>query len=281
MNARDRAVVIVGGGKMGEAILSGWLSSADCAQAGISAASTTVVNPGLEKRERLAARYGVTCVADVADVEAADLVVLAVKPQVMMTVLEGICANPAFGGGAAGPLFVSIAAGLDTGRISQALPEGARLVRVMPNTPLLVGKGASAACAAAGTPEDDLHDVLTLFGCLGVAHAVDESALDAVCAVSGSGPAYVAAMVEAMRDAGVRQGLDHDVAESLALQTVLGTAQLIEETGVTPEQARLAVCSPGGTTLAALDAMNGMGFAQVIDAGVAAAVKRSKELAQC
>lgn len=281
MSAEESAVVIVGGGKMGEAILSGWLSSAEGPAASLGVAAMTVVNPGLEKRERLSATYGVACVPDVADVEAADVVVLAVKPQVMMTVLEGICANPAFGGGADGPLFVSIAAGLETTRLAESLPAGARLVRVMPNTPLLVGKGASAVCAAAGTSADDLELIRALFGCLGVACVVDEGAMDAVCAVSGSGPAYVAAMVEAMRDAGVRQGLDYDLAESLALQTVLGTAELIAQTGVTPEQARLAVCSPGGTTLAALDAMNERGFAQVVEAGVAAAVKRSKELAQC
>lgn len=281
MTAEGRSVVIVGGGKMGEAILSGWLSSVEGPAAAFTPANMTVVNPGAEKRERLTSTYGVVCVADVADVDAADLVVLAVKPQVMFSVLEGICANPAFDGGAEGPLFVSIAAGLETSRLSESLPAGARLVRVMPNTPLLVGEGASAVCAAEGTNAEDLETIRELFGSLGVACVVDEAAMDAVCAVSGSGPAYVAAMVEAMRDAGVRQGLDFELAESLALQTVLGTAQLISQTGVTPEQARLAVCSPGGTTLAALDAMNEAGFAQVIDVGIDAAVKRSKELAQC
>ena len=281
MDARVQSIVIVGGGKMGEAILSGWLSSQVGVAAAIGPENILVVNPGQEKRDRLASLYGVACVADVSEVQVADLVVLAVKPQVMFSVLEGVCANAAFSGGASGPLFVSIAAGLETTRLAEALPEGARLVRVMPNTPLMVGKGASALCGAEGTPAQDVELICELFSCMGVAHVVDEADMDAVCALSGSGPAYVAAMIEALRDAAVRQGLDYDLAESLALQTVLGEAQLIEQTGVTPEQARLAVCSPGGTTLAALDAMNAAGFAQVFDAGVEAAVIRSKELAQC
>ena len=281
MDARVQSVVIVGGGKMGEAILSGWLSSQVGVAAAIGPENILVVNPGQEKRDRLASLSGVACVADVSEVQAADLVVLAVKPQVMFSVLEDVCINAAFSGGVSGPLFVSIAAGLETMRLVEALPEGARLVRVMPNTPLMVGKGASALCAAEGTPAQDVELIRELFSCMGVAHVVDEADMDAVCALSGSGPAYVAAMIEALRDAAVRQGLDFGLAESLALQTVLGEAQLIEQTGVTPEQARLAVCSPGGTTLAALDAMNAAGFAQVFDAGVEAAVIRSKELAQC
>jgi pyrroline-5-carboxylate reductase len=123
--------------------------------------------------------------------------------------------------------------------------------------------------------------VAGLFGCLGRAVVVDESDMDAVCALSGSGPAYVAAMIEAMRDAATACGLKADMAEALALQTVLGTARFIDETGMAPAAAREAICSPGGTTLAALDAMGQAGFAHTIDEGIAAAVRRSKELAQC
>ena len=119
-----------------------------------------------------------------------------------------------------------------------------------------------------------------LFGCLGRAVPVDESDMDIVCALSGSGPAYVAAMIEALRDAAAAQGLDEQLAETLALQTVLGTARLIDETELSPAVAREAVCSPGGTTLAALDAMYEAGFNDVFQAGVDAAVRRSKELAQ-
>lgn len=270
---------IIGGGKMGEAILSGWLASDVPPAAGIGAADIQVVNPGAARRERLQAAYQVDCVADVADARRADVVILAVKPQVMMGVLESIAQLPAFQGGADGPLFVSIAAGLATGRLQGALPAGAPLVRVMPNTPLMVGAGACAVCGGVNATEAQVRSVADLFGCLGRAVVVDEAEMDAVCALSGSGPAYVAAMIEALRDAGAAQGLPADLAEELALQTVLGTARLIAETGVTPQAAREAVCSPGGTTLAALDAMDAAGFARVFDAGVAAAVARSKELA--
>ncbi len=287
----NRTFVIVGGGKMGEAILSGWLASAVQPATDISAEDIFVVNPGEQRRTFLQDTYGVTCVADVADVPSAlaaagvqqpSVVVLAVKPQVMMGVLESLVQLPVFQGGegANAPLFVSIAAGLTTERLASALPAKAPLVRVMPNMPLMVGAGASGVCGGANASADQVRYVADLFGCLGRAVVVDESQMDAVCAVSGSGPAYVAALVEELRDAGAAQGLDPELAEVLALQTVLGTARLIDETALTPQTAREAVCSPGGTTLAALDAMNEAGFSQVISAGVAAAVRRSKELAE-
>lgn len=271
---------IIGGGKMGEAILSGWLASASAPADSIQARDIVAVEPTDERRAFLQGEYGIACVADVAEVQQADVVVLSVKPQVMMGVLESVRQQPAFQGGPDGPLFVSIAAGLTTERIAEALPQGSALVRVMPNMPLMVGAGASGVCGGANATPEQVRYVADLFGCLGRAVVVGESDMDAVCAVSGSGPAYVAAMVEAMRDAGAAQGLDPQLAEVLALQTVLGTARLIDETSLTPQTAREAVCSPGGTTLAALDAMNAAGFSQVIDEGIAAAVKRSKELAQ-
>ena len=123
--------------------------------------------------------------------------------------------------------------------------------------------------------------VADLFSCLGVSVVVDESLMDVVCALSGSGPAYVAAMVESLRDAAAKQGLSADLAEKLALQTVLGTAQLISQTGASVAATRESICSPGGTTIAALEAMYARGFDDVFEAGVDAAVKRSKELAQC
>ena len=278
-----KTFAIIGGGKMGEAILSGWLASEVAPAAAIAADDVVVVEPGEERRAYLGETHGVTCVADVAGVagaQAADVVVLAVKPQVMMGVLDSIAQQPAFQGGAEGPLFVSIAAGLPTDRLAEGLPQGAPLVRVMPNMPLMVGAGASGVCGGANATADQVQYVADLFGCLGRAVVVDEADMDAVCAVSGSGPAYVAALVEAMRDAGAAQGLDPALAEVLALQTVLGTARLIDETALTPQTAREAICSPGGTTLAALDAMSAAGFAPSIDEGIAAAVKRSKELAQ-
>lgn len=276
--AEGMRIAIVGGGKMGEAILGGWIAQTAGPAAKLGSESFVVANPGLARREYLGERYGVACVADAGEIERADIVVLAVKPQVMMGVLEAMCEKAAYAGGAQGPLFVSIAAGLATSRLEEALPEGSRVVRTMPNTPLLVGAGATAVCGGAHASAQDVELVRGLFACLGVAVVVDECDIDAVCAVSGSGPAYVAAMIEALRDAAAVHGLDARLAEQLALQTALGTAQLIAQTGVAPEEARQAVCSPGGTTLAALAAMDEAGFAHVFAAGVDAAVRRSKEL---
>ena len=285
-----KSFAIIGGGKMGEAILKGWLASDAAPAADIAPSDVIVVEPGEERRAFLVAEHGVTCVADASLIEPgqADVAVLAVKPQVMMNVLETVAANPAFGGGdgdgqsayQGNTLFISIAAGIPTERLEAALPQGAPVVRVMPNMALSIGAGASGVCKGAAATDDQLAYVAGLFGCLGKAVCVDEADMDIVCALSGSGPAYVAAMVEALRDAAAAQGLDVELAETLALQTVLGTARLIDETPLSPAVTREAVCSPGGTTLAALDAMYQEGFNEVFQAGVDAAVRRSKELAQ-
>lgn len=274
-------VAVVGGGKMGEAIFAGWIASDQGPAAALSSEDFTVVAPRAERREALEQRYGVNCVPSVSDVREADIVILSVKPQVMASVLEEMSGNAVFEGGQDGPLFISIAAGLTTSRLEEGLPQGARLVRTMPNMPLQLAAGATALTAGAYASDADIDLAQALFAALGKAVVVAEGDMDAVCAVSGSGPAYVAAMIESMTAAGFRQGLSEQVAESLALQTVLGTALLIDETGQSPAAVRKSICSPGGTTLAALSAMEEAGFDAVFDAGVAAAVRRSKELASC
>ena len=274
-------VAIIGGGKMGEAILGGWIAADQGPAASMSAANFEVANPGEERRAYLTERYGVTCVADARDLRAADIVVLAVKPQVMMGVLANIRDCEAYAGKGSSPLFVSIAAGLTTARLEEALPAGARLVRTMPNTPLLVCAGATAVCAGSCASPEDVELVRDLFASLGASYVVPEADIDAIGALSGSGPAYVAAMIEALRDAAATWGIDPDLGERLALQTVYGTALLMRETGLDAKTCRVNVCSPGGTTLAALDAMSEAGFNQVFAAGIDAAIRRSKELASC
>ncbi len=280
-NLADARIAIVGGGKMGEAIMGGWIAAEAAPADVLDAHNFVVANPGEPRRMFLQEHYGVACVADACEIERADIVVLAVKPQVMMGVLEGIAALPAYAGGSAGPLFVSIAAGLSTERLQAALAPGARLVRTMPNTPLLVGAGVTAVTGGDAATSADVELVRALFSCLGTACVVEEEAIDAVGALSGSGPAYVAAFVEALRDAGVACGLDAALSESLAFETVRGTAELMACTGQDAESTRVAVCSPGGTTLAALEAMDKAGFSPAVAAGLAAAVRRSKELSQC
>lgn len=274
-------IALIGGGKMGEAIVGGWIAAREAPAGILSSDNFVIANPGRERRVYLTQRYGVACVEDAGAIDAADVVVLAVKPQVMLSVLKDIAHLGAYAGGAQGPLFVSIAAGLSTERLESALPAHARLVRVMPNTPLLVGAGATTVAGGGSATHSDVELVRDLFACLGVAYVVDEDDMDAAGALSGSGPAYVAAMIEALRDAGVAQGLKADVAESLVQQTVYGTALLMRETGQDAQTTRVAVCSPGGSTLAALAAMHDAGLYHVFEAGVAAAVRRSKELGQC
>ncbi|WP_139652657.1 pyrroline-5-carboxylate reductase [Raoultibacter phocaeensis] len=270
-------IALIGGGKMGEAIMGGWIASAQAPADALSAVNFTVANPGMPRREYLERAYGVSTVAQACEIRAADIVVLAVKPQVMMGMLETIAAVPAY----RGCLFVSIAAGMTTERLQAALPMDARLVRTMPNTPLLVGAGATSVCGSPSATDGDVDLVRELFACLGAAFVVDEGAMDATGALSGSGPAYVAAMIEALVSAGVNEGLSAELSEALAIQTVWGTAELLRATGQTPEQVRVSVCSPGGSTLAALAAMDEAGLSRAYEAGVRAAVQRSKELGAC
>ncbi|MEG2006343.1 MAG: pyrroline-5-carboxylate reductase [Raoultibacter sp.] len=273
----ETRIAVIGGGKMGEAIMGGWIASGEAPVDVLTRDNFIVADPGQARRAALTQRYGVTCVADASAIDRADIVLLSVKPQVMMGVLATVSVLPF----ASEALFVSIAAGLETKRLEAFLPPASSLVRVMPNLPLLVGAGTTAVCAGSNATGAVCTQVRDLFACLGKAYVVDESAMDAVGALSGSGPAYVAALIEHVRDAGVKQGLDADLAEALALQTVYGTARLIRETEQTPEEVRVAVCSPGGTTLAALAAMDASGIAAAYDAGVAAAVRRSEELGSC
>lgn len=281
VDLKEARIALIGGGKMGEAILGGWISSAVAPADALTPDQFVVADPGAERRDYLVERYHVRCVADATQIKQADIVVLAVKPQVMSSVLETISDEPAFSLGEQGPLFVSIAAGLSTARLESELPAGAHVVRVMPNTPLLVGCGATTVTAGSSASESELALVCDLFACLGSAHIVEERDMDAAGAVSGSGPAYVAAFIEALRDAGASQGLDRELSEQLAFDTLRGTVELMARTGQSAETTRIAVCSPGGTTLAALGAMEEAGFARAIDAGVAAAVRRSKELGAC
>lgn len=270
------SIVLLGGGKMGEAILAGWIGVSEGEIALLSAKNFTVIDPGNDRRTYLEKEYGVTCLADLSAVPVADIVVLAVKPQVMIEVLEGIIGLAAF----ADSLFISIAAGMTTDRLVDSLPDTSRLVRVMPNMPLQVCAGASAVCASATSHENDVETVLALFDCLGVASRVEEDQMDAVCGLSGSGPAYVAAMIEALVKASVEQGLSKELAEQFAIQTVYGTAVLLRESDFNPSGLREAVSSPGGTTLAALEAMNDAGMEEIYRKAVEAAVRRSKELSK-
>jgi pyrroline-5-carboxylate reductase len=200
---------------------------------------------------------------------------LAVKPQIMDSVAAEIrgAARP-------GTLFVSIAAGVRLGRLERALGPEAHVVRVMPNTPALVGRGMSVVVGGQKASRRDVSRALTIFRAVGDAVAVrDETILDAVTGLSGSGPAFVYAFAEALIDGGRRVGLENELASRLVLRTLAGAAAMLTETGLSPAELRTMVTSPGGTTVAGLAHLDGQGFAQAVRGAVAAATSRARELA--
>jgi pyrroline-5-carboxylate reductase len=228
-----------------------------------------------EKAERLASEYGIQAVDSLKNlVIRSRAVVLAVKPQDMEEVLSSV-------GDDFTPnhLVISIAAGVRTGRIEAALPDQTRLVRVMPNTPALIAQGAAAVAPGSFATEDDLHAVVKLFEAVGLAVVVKEDDLDAVTALSGSGPGYIFRMMEIFQKAGEEMGLPADLARQLTLQTFLGAAALAGSSPSSPSTLRRQVTSPGGTTEAALNHFEEMGLEQVLIKGIKKAKARSIELA--
>ncbi len=268
----SQRIGFLGAGAMGEALAGGLVA------AGVPRERVQLADPDGARLEAVKRALGVATGGDnAAVVRASDVVVIAVKPGLVARVLRDIGA--ALGGAAARPLWVSIAAGVSLAKPADALPAGARLVRAMPNTPALVREGATGWCANAAATSADRAVAQALFESAGMAwEAPDEALLDAVTGLSGSGPAYVFVLLEALADAGVRVGLPRDAAQALAIQTVLGAAALARETGVHPAQLKDRVTSPGGTTIAGLAKLESAGFRAALIDAVEAATKRSREL---
>lgn len=219
---------------------------------------------------------GATCLEDNrAVLEMADAVVLAVKPQMMDQVLATIrdAVEPRH-------LLASIAAGIPLARLAAALPPGTRLVRVMPNTPCLVGMGASGYSLGRHAAAADGQTVRTLLESVGEAFEVEETLLDTVTGLSGSGPAFVYSMIEALAAGGVAMGLSAETALQLAAQTARGAAEMVRQTGLSPAELRAQVMSPGGTTVAGLEALTRLEGPAAFEAAVVAATQRSRELGQ-
>ena len=259
---------IIGAGVMGETLLSGLLRS------GRPAGSLLVVEKRAERAKELAEKYAVPVVADVQAASRAETVVLVVKPQDMGAVLDEIAPSLR-----AGQLLVSLAAGITTGFVEARVPAGVAVVRVMPNTPALVDEGMSAI--APGTSADDAHlaEAEALLAAVGRVVRLPEHQMDAVTAVSGSGPAYVFYVVEAMIEAGVHLGLPRTVASDLVVQTLVGSATMLRETGTHPTVLREQVTSPAGTTAAALRELDDHKVRAAFIAAMEAAAQRSRELA--
>ncbi|MBT3495469.1 MAG: pyrroline-5-carboxylate reductase [Rhodospirillaceae bacterium] len=271
MSALSGPVLLVGCGKMGGALLGGWLDQ------GIAADQVVVVEPALDA-DRSAVPPGVTVLADAAGI-AADftpaVVIFAVKPQVMGDVV------PSYGRFVAGgAVFLSIAAGTPISFFEANLGDGAAVVRVMPNTPAAVRRGMSVLCAnshASAAQQELCGGLMAAVG--DTAWLDDESLMDAVTAVSGSGPAYVFYLIECLAQAGVEVGLDPELSARLALQTVAGSGELARLSDDDAAQLRINVTSPGGTTQAALQVLMADGGLQpLMTTAVEAAEKRGKEL---
>ncbi len=262
-------IALIGYGNMGEALLAGLLADGLATPADLWA---TDVVP--ERVMAVRNRYGVRAGDD--NVEAAswaDVVILAVKPQSMDQVLDGLKDRVPDR-----TLIISIAAGIPLERIAARLGGNRKLVRVMPNTPALVRAGASALAASPSVSSDERALVVRLFEAVGTVVAVEERLMDAVTGLSGSGPAYVLQIIEALADGGVKMGLPRDTALTLAAQTVFGAAKLQIETGDHPGRLKDKVASPGGTTIAGLHALEAGGVRAVLIAAVEAATRRSEEL---
>jgi pyrroline-5-carboxylate reductase len=269
MSLKGKRVGFVGGGNMGEALIRGLLG-ANLVPAELMAATDVRT----ERTAQLTRQFGITAHDNNPRlVREADVVILAVKPQVMASVLAEIAPVVA-----ARHLLVSIAAGVATATIRAGLGKDARIVRVMPNTPALVLQGAAAIAGGAGAAPEDLAVAEEIFGAVGRVVVLDEGAMDAVTGLSGSGPAYVAIVIESLADGGVRMGLDRATAMTLATQTVLGAAQLLLETGMHPGVLKDMVSSPGGTTIAGITALEEGGVRATFIRAVERATLRSREL---
>jgi pyrroline-5-carboxylate reductase len=229
------------------------------------------------KRAALKRKLGVATTADNRTlVRQSDVIVIAVKPQVLAEALASVRTEIT-----STKLFISIAAGASTFRLQQRLGPETRIVRVMPNTPALLGRGVAVVTRGLRASEADERLALKIFRAVGHAIAVQhESMMDAVTGLSGSGPAYVYLFAEAMITGGVAAGLPRPLATELALKTLTGAAAMLEETGLSPEQLRLQVTSPGGTTLAGLGELGRRGFKEAVSAAVVTATRRSVELSR-
>jgi pyrroline-5-carboxylate reductase len=268
----DRRIGFIGAGAMAEALAGGLLAS------GVAPERLVASDVDPARRRRFAEKLGVEATADNAEVaRRCDLVVLAVKPAAVAAVLAGLRGSGVRELGRV--LWISIAAGVPLAALEAGLPPGARIVRAMPNTPALVRSGATGLHGNAAATAEDRSAARAVFESVGIAwEAREESQLDAVTGLSGSGPAYLFAFVEALIEAGAAAGLPRDAAERLAKQTAFGAAKLALESELSPAELRRQVSSPGGTTLAGLARLEALGFGRALAEAVAAATRRAAEL---
>jgi len=267
----EKKIGLIGSGQMAQALAVGFIRKGL-----VSPAEILASDPNDHARQRFHEVTGAGTTDNNLEVmRTQDIIILAVKPQVLSRVLDEIQ-------GRVSPekLIVSIVAGATLDTLHRALGENARIVRVMPNTPALIGFGASAFAPGRNVRPADVQIVQVMFSAVGIAVQVEERLMDAVTALSGSGPAFVYLFIEALTDAGVRHGLSRDLARQLAVQTVRGAAEMVIQTSEHPAVLRDRVTSPGGTTIAGLAAMEESGFRGAVFAAIEAAAQRAWELSR-
>jgi pyrroline-5-carboxylate reductase len=274
MTAREQIEIretlgFVGGGQMAEALINGLLSKKF-----LKPGQIKVSDLSEGRRNHLREAFGINTTPENKEaVKGSKIIILAVKPQVMSIVIEDI--GPVV---SSNHLVVSIAAGITAHSLEKKLPEGVRVVRVMPNTPALVQAGAAALCKGSAASQGDMDIVRQILEAVGKAVIVPEALMDAVTGLSGSGPAYVFTFIEGLIDAGVREGLSRTVAQELVVQTVLGAALMCQNTGKHPAELTAMVTSPGGTTVAGLHILERAALRGILLDAVRAATERSREL---
>jgi pyrroline-5-carboxylate reductase len=265
----EHRIGFVGAGNMATALLKGLLRAQT-----VSPEQIRICDIDRNKAREVAQRHGVIAAGDTRELAGwATVLILAVKPQSMSEAL-GECAKEL----SKEALVISVAAGIRCDTISAALPIGTRIVRAMPNTPALVGAGATALCGSPTSTTADRDFARQLFDAVGRTVVVDEVHMDAATGLSGSGPAYVMLVIEALADGGVRAGLSRETAQLLATQTVLGSAQLLLTSGDHPAQWKDRVMSPGGTTSAGVEALEAGRLRHTLMRAVQEATLRSREL---
>jgi pyrroline-5-carboxylate reductase len=265
----SETIGVIGAGNMGTAIVRGLVAAQVVLPESITAADIDET-----RLEELAADPGINTTTSLKTLtRAGDAVILAVKPQSMEELLRQLAfhVTPEH-------LVISIAAGISIGFVEQRLPSETRVVRVMPNTPAMVRAGATALCRGSRATDEDMELATRLFAALGTVVIVDEGQMDAVTALSGSGPAYFFYLAEKLRQAAVEHGLPEEDADELVRQTLYGAGKLLRDTGAAPEELRARVTSKGGTTAAAVEVFEEADLSNIIARAVAAAVARSKEL---
>ncbi len=266
----DKTIGFIGAGNMAEAMIRGLLRHGDFAIAQIAASA-----PREERMRELRDTYGIYATTDNRVPAASEIVVLSVKPQILGRVIDEVASTIS-----PEALVISIAAGVPVAAIQARLASGTRVVRAMPNTPALVDAAATAIARGEYARESDLEDAKRIFDAIGTTVVLDEAQMDAVTGLSGSGPAYVFLIIEALSDAGVKVGLSRRTAQLLAAQTLLGSAKLLLETNEHPGRLKDMVTSPGGTAISGLHTLEHGGLRTTLMNAVEVATLRSRELGE-